>query len=194
MIFGRSTEQDKISMTTFIAILRGINVSGRNMIKMPELKSLFEAMGFASVRTYIQSGNVVFSALETEEARLSAQIAETVTARFGFAVPVLARSAQEWAQILHENPFLSEKNIDPAFLHVTLLDELPRPEAAEKLMEYQYEPDRFALRGRTVYLYCPGGYGNTKLSNAFFEAKLKVRATTRNWKTMNEIHQLTHQV
>ncbi len=178
-------------MNTFIAILRGINVSGKNMIKMPELKALFADSGFASVQTYIQSGNVVFSAPETVEAQLAASIEKALADRFGFAVPVLVRTSEEWALVLRNNPFLAEKDIDPAFLHVTLLDCQAGPEAIDKLMHYQYEPDRYRLEGRAVYLYCPGGYGNTKLSNAFFESKLKVRATTRNWKTMNELYQLS---
>ncbi|HNM25180.1 MAG TPA: DUF1697 domain-containing protein [Saprospiraceae bacterium] len=191
MIFGRSTQADKSGMDNFIAILRGINVSGKNMIKMPELKTLFAALGFGSVHTYIQSGNVVFSAPAASEAQLVSVIEQSIAERFGYQVPVLIRTAREWSRVLVNNPFLSEKDIDPAFLHVTLLEEAPQPAVVNKLLQYHYEPDRYVIDGRSVYLFCPGGYGNTKLSNAFFENKLKVRATTRNWKTMNEIYQLT---
>lgn len=179
-------------MNTYLAILRGINVSGQKMIKMTELKNLFEHLQFESVRTYIQSGNVLFDSKNSDHDDMTRRIEQAIASRFGFEVPVLIRSQAELEQIVARNPFLTETEIDPAFLHVTLLADAPAADRLDAIRQYDYAPDRFQIVGREVYLYCPGGYGNTKLSNTFFENKLKVRATTRNWKTVNELVRMAH--
>lgn len=173
-------------MTQYLSILRGINVSGHRKLPMKELKALYGSLGFTEVQTYIQSGNAVFRASGTA-AKLAEQIEEAIRAQYGYEVPVIVVTQQELRAIVEENPFLGERDIETDKLHVTLLAEKPGNEAAAKLVDIDYSPDRFVLSGKAVYLYCPGGYGNTKLSNAFFENKLKVKATTRNWKTMNTL-------
>ncbi len=175
-------------MATFLSILRGINVSGHKQIKMTDLKVLYESLGFKNVTTYIQSGNVIFENNSAKD--LSKQIDKKIFEKYNFNVPIIIRTAKEMEAIVNENPFLKEKNIEIEKLHVTYLDKEPTQENLDKIKDLNYEPDRFYIIGKEIYLYCPGGYGNTKLSNTFFENKLKVIATTRNWKTTNEIFKI----
>jgi uncharacterized protein (DUF1697 family) len=170
---------------TYIALLRGINVSGHKTILMDDLKALFEKMNFGEVKTYIQSGNIVFKTGENlTDAELAQRIQQSITGRYNFFVPVFIRSGEEMAKTLAENPFLKEKDINPDWLHVTFLSDSPRQSDREAISKYDFSPDRFYLVRNEAYLYCPQGYGNTKISNLFFENRLKVSATTRNWKTV----------
>jgi uncharacterized protein (DUF1697 family) len=174
-------------MKTFISILRGINVSGHKLIKMKLLQELFETMGFVNVRTYIQSGNVVFEYPPATPEILEAKISAGILASFGFDVPVIVMEKSDLVKIASENPFLTERHEDVSFMHVTFLSPEPAKDLVSQLREVHYPPDEFILQGNSVYLYCPKGYGNTKLSNTFFEKKLQVQATTRNWKTVLEL-------
>ena len=161
-------------------------MSGRNMIAMSDLKELFGKLKCSDVSTYIQSGNIVFRYSGSEK-DLPALIAAAIEKKYGFDVPVVIRTAAEMKKIAGANPFLAAKDTDAEKLHVTFLASAPAAGQIAALSSYNYEPDRFILSGGEVYLYCPGGYGNTKLNNTFFESKLKVRATTRNWKTVNKL-------
>jgi uncharacterized protein (DUF1697 family) len=178
-------------METYIAILRGINVSGHKMINMKELKALLESSGFADVTTYIQSGNLIFQHKKTDEQQLVKQIEKAISGKYGFEVPVVVRTAAEWKKAADSNPFLKGKDIDAEKLHITFLSVAPSKENLDKANTYNYEPDRFIVKGREVYIYAPDGYGNTKLNNTFFENKLKVTATTRNLKTVNKLSELS---
>jgi uncharacterized protein (DUF1697 family) len=173
-------------MQIYIAILRGINVSGKNMIKMSELQNLFESLGFIKVKTYIQSGNVIFEAEAKKPNEIEKLVKEKISERFGLKVPVLVKAKSEVEEVLQNNPFL-QTDVDVSKLHVTFLSAEPQQVNIEKINKDQYLPDEFVLRCIAIYLYCPNGYGNTKLNNNFFESKLKVMATTRNWKTLNEL-------
>lgn len=172
-------------MITYISILRGINVSGTKKTPMKELLAQYEALGFTNVATYIQSGNLVFQSAEKDTRSLISQIEEKLKGHFGFEIPVLLRTAGEMKSVLEQNPFLKEQDIQTDKLHVTFLAQQPEASAIEKVQAYDFSPDRFILAGREIYVYCPNGYGRTKINNNFFEAKLKVGATTRNWKTVN---------
>ncbi|WP_138989530.1 DUF1697 domain-containing protein [Larkinella sp. C7] len=174
-------------MKTALAILRGINVSGQKRVPMNELKHLFGELNCQQVKTYIQSGNVVFTHSATDEEQLARQIEQKIVETFGFQVPVLTRSLSELADIVAQNPFLQEDHTDIDKLHVTFLSDAPDALKRDKIKELAVGADRFALSGKEIYVYCPNGYGNTKLSNTFFENKLKVTATTRNWKTVHEL-------
>jgi uncharacterized protein (DUF1697 family) len=174
-------------MPTYIAILRGINVSGHNKMPMKELKTVLEGLSFENITTYIQSGNVIFTSPEKNEGKLITKIQAVIAEKFGFKVPVVIRTDKEFAAALNNNPFLKEKDIDAEKLHITFLADKPAKENIEKANTYNYEPDRFIISGREVYVYCPNGYGNTKINNTFFENKLKVTATTRNLKTVKEL-------
>lgn len=170
---------------THICLLRGINVSGHRPLPMPALKALFTELGFRDVTTYIQSGNVIFRADgDSVPADLAGRIEKGILERFGYDVPAILRSHEEWKAILESNPFLADRTADILRLYVTLLDRQPDPERVARLDDAAYLPDKFSIAGRNIYLYCPHGYGRTRLSIQFFEQKLKVTATTRNWNTM----------
>jgi len=177
-------------METFLSILRGINVSGQKKIVMADLKALYEELGFKNVTTYIQSGNVIFAAKNADS--LAKKIEEKILKKYEYNVPVIIRTGDEMQSILAENPFLQNKNIALDKLHVTFLSDAPKQELLDKTKELNYEPDQFIIIEREVYLHCPNGYGRTKLTNSFFENKLKVKATTRNWKTVNELFKIIH--
>lgn len=175
-------------MKTYVAILRGINVSGRNLIKMTELKKMFEDLHFENVKTYIQSGNVAFSTKPENDKALQERIHNAIQKTFSFDVPVIVLDEMELTRIQQHNPFLKNRSEDVLKLHVTFLGEEPEKVLVDKLKETgQFLPDEWSVEGKAIYLFCPTGYGNTKLNNNFFEKKLKVTATTRNWKTVNEL-------
>jgi uncharacterized protein (DUF1697 family) len=178
-------------MQTFIAILRGINVNGQKIIKMDKLKDLFVHLNFKNVKTYIQSGNIVFQSENTDSQDLEKQIQQKILSDFGFEVPSMIKSKTEWQTVAKNNPFVDERAIDITKLHVTFLSKTPEQALIEKVEQGSYGTDQCIIINKTIYLFCPNGYGNTKLSNNFFENKLKVTATTRNWKTVNELLQMT---
>ena len=173
-------------MNTYVAILRGINVSGHKIIKMERLRAAFEEMAFTNVKTYVQSGNVIFETSEPS-AHLSAKIEKRILDDFGFDVPVLTKSSKEMMEIVKLNPFVKDKSIDQSKLHVTFLSDDPPGNALELLKPLAVGAEQVRIVGRAVYLYCPNGYGNTKLNNTAIERKLSCRATTRNWATTNKL-------
>lgn len=177
----------------YIAILRGINVGSGRKVPMADLKTLCGNLGLKNLRTYIQSGNLVFElaepvAIPELEVRLQHAFAEA----FGFDIPVIVRTALEWAESMAKNPFLKEENLDIDRLHLTCLKEVPPAALLEKIKSYQYLPDRYEIIGRNVYVFCANGYGTSKLTNLFFETKLKIQATTRNWKTVMKLYEMSN--
>lgn len=181
-------------MQTYIAILRGINVSGKNKIIMKELKAAFEAANFQNVATYIQSGNVVFTHKSDNEKVIAKQITQLIKTAFGLDVPVLVRTAVniEWTNAA--NPYLKQEGVEADKLHITFLEEVPEQENIDKLKTYNYPPDEFIVIDDNVYLHCPKGYGTTKFHNTFLEKKLKVQATTRNLKTVNKLIEMGKEI
>jgi len=178
-------------METFISILRGINVSGHKKILMSDLKALYESLNFKDVTTYIQSGNVVFKTnKKTSDQTLAKELENAIYEKYNFIVPVIIRKIAEMKNVLLINPFLQDKTIDTEKLHVTFLATTLGQEKLENIKNIDYAPDKFIVIDKEVFLYCPNGYGNTKLSNAFFEKKLNTTATTRNWKTVNKLIEL----
>lgn len=174
-------------MNTYISILRGINVSGQKLIKMDALKKAYENLGFQNVSTYVQSGNVIFSASGTEPEKLEKMIYNQIEKDFGFEVPVMVLTVEKLKQVVDNNPFVIDPAKDPAFLHVTFLSSKPGKYDSSAIEAKKQDGEEISFTGEAVYLYCPNGYGRTKLNNNFLEAKLKVTATTRNWKTTNEL-------
>lgn len=174
-------------MKTYISILRGINVSGQKMIKMESLRELYSGMGFKRIQTYIQSGNVVFQTEDADVDYLQINIQNNISEIFGFDVPVMVFEFDQFKQMLNQNPFVNDSEKEVNHLHVTFLSAIPETERVAKMDEFDYQNDRFQLIDKAVFLYCPNNYGNTKLSNNFLETKLKVKATTRNWKTSQEL-------
>ena len=181
-------------MPAFVAMLRGINVGGHNTIKMDRLVSLCHSLGFQSVKTYVQSGNIVFLAARESPEVLSKRISGTVSRTLGSDVPVIVRTSKEMGKVILDNPFLKEKGIDLSKLHVTFFSETVQEGSLGKLDALATGPDRLHPGHHEIYLYCPDGYGRTKLSNVAIEKALSVRATTRNWKTTCTLSEMASQL
>jgi uncharacterized protein (DUF1697 family) len=187
-------------MKTYISLLRGINVSGQNKIRMSELKGVYESLNLANVVTYIQSGNVLFDCAEQDPALLAKAIEVEIIRSFGTSVQVLLRDRSNFQQIIDRNPFVHLRNEGTEKLHVTFLSDRPSEPALSNLPLLE-DPkksgagnnDEFLVYEREIYLFCPNGYGRTKFSNSFFERKLGVSATTRNWKTVNALYEMVNQ-
>ena len=176
-------------MNVHVALLRGINVGGKNMLPMKDLAAMFTNAGCASVSTYIQSGNVVFEASPALSRRVPALIEKVIADRFGYQVPVVTRSGAELGKIVRGNPFL-EAGADIGTLHVAFLADSPAQAKIKALDPNRSPPDEFAVRGREIYLQCPNGYGRTKLTNGYFDSKLATTSTVRNWRTVVKLLEL----
>ena len=180
-------------MKCYVTILRGINVSGQKKIRMADLSKLYESLGLTNVHTYIQSGNVVFESVQGKPGKLVRDIEQAIRKKYGFDVPVLVRTGAEIRDAIRVNPFLKETGINASKLHLTFLEQAPEKSAVRKFDPGSLGQDRYSIKDANVYLYCPGGYGKTRLSNTFLEKQLGVRATTRNWKTVNVLNDLLNQ-
>ena len=174
-------------MTTYISILRGINVSGQKIIKMDALQKMYENLGFQSVKTYIQSGNVIFKSKDSKIDGVVQTISRQIKKDFGFDVPVIVLTIDKLKKIIKNSPFSKDLRKDASFLHVTFLSSKPKSFEREVIETKRSNKEEISFSDDAVYLYCPDGYGISKLSNSFLETKLKVGATTRNWKTTNEL-------
>lgn len=169
-----------------VALLRGINVSGKNKLPMEELARMFEHAGCRDVETYIQSGNVVFAASLATVRKAKKLVQWSIHEAYGYSVPVIVRSGAELKEAFEDNPF-SERGADPKTLHVAFLDTKPGAARVTALDPDRSSPDRFVLRGSEVYLCCPNGLGRSKLTNAYFDSKLHTKSTIRNWKTVTRL-------
>jgi len=176
-------------MKRFIALLRGINVSGQKKIKMSELKTLFENLGFQSVETYIQSGNVIFSAKAKSVTSLPSIIMYGIKNKFQFDVQVIILTPQEIDLALRNNPFIKKKK-EIERLYTMFLSTKPSIEYVKKLNETDFSPEEYFINGKYIYLFFPNGAGKAKLNNNYIENKLKVTGTTRNWKTLTALSEL----
>jgi uncharacterized protein (DUF1697 family) len=177
-------------MSAYVSMLRGINVGGKTQIRMDSLRGIYEESGFSKVRTYVQSGNVVFESSEQDQVGLEKRIEAHIEQTCGFSIPVFMRQAEELQEILTCNPFLNDRNEDPSKLHVTFLQQTPLETAWSKLVAPSGIVDEFWRGERAVYLFCPNGYGKTKLTTLFFERKLGVSVTTRNWNTVKALYKM----
>lgn len=177
--------------STYVCLIRGINVGGRNIIKMDRLRKAFEGLGYEDVTTYVQSGNVVFKAGERASEDLSRKIEKMILDEFGFPVSVIVKTPEEIQQAIRRNPFLREKGMDVSKLHVTFLDRAPEKAAFKGLEALIVSPEQIRNSGKEIYLYCPNGYGQSKLTNNVLERILSVKATTRNWNTVNKLCEMS---
>lgn len=171
-------------MQTYIALLRGINVGGQKKIKMVELRSTLEKLELKEVRTYIQSGNIVFASDKTNKNTIAELIHSVIKTDFGFSVPTLVVTAREIEEILDKNPFSEE---EAAQLYFVLLKNVPNQDLVEEFNAIKFENEEFHISDRCVYLNCKTAYGKAKLGNNLIERKLKVEATTRNLRTMKKL-------
>lgn len=174
----------------YVGLLRGINVNGHRTIRMEDLRALVTDLGYSDVRTYIQSGNVLFRSGEACGADEAGRALERgIAQRFGLDVAVVVVTEAELAGIAAGNPFVQE-GVEERTLYVTVLAQPPQPDRVGAIAAEAALPDRFAVVGRCIYVHCPNGYHRTKLSNAFFEARLGGPATTRNWNTVMRLARL----
>lgn len=180
-------------MKTYIALLRGINVSGHRKIKMADLRAMLTKMGFKAVNTYIQSGNVVFESLETNIDILEQRIKEAIANTFGFDVPVLIKDSTKLLAILRKSPFQKEEDLAANRIYYVLLKTVPEKEAMVNLDQGDYPNESFVITPNCVYLNCFLGAGKAKLNNNIIERKLNVQATTRNHKTLVKLLELSGQ-
>ncbi|NNC70764.1 MAG: DUF1697 domain-containing protein [Flavobacteriaceae bacterium] len=178
-------------MQTYICLLRGINVSGQKKIKMAELKVLFEGLGFKDVITYIQSGNIIFKSEEKDARVLENLIHQMLLNDFGFDITVIVITPKEIQYAATNNPFEQDKTKDPKKFYVVFLQERPQPAKSENLARYNYSPEEYSLVGRLVFFYAANGAGKAKMTNNFFESKLKVKASSRNWRTVHKLVELS---
>lgn len=177
-----------ISVETYIALLRGINVGGNNKLPMRDLAAIFTAAGCRNVRTYIQSGNVVFAS--STPSQLPAILSQNIERQFGFRVPVILRSAAELASALHRNPFAAA-GIPEEQLHVYFLADTPSFAAVAALNPDRSPGDSFTVLGRDIFLHLPNGVARTKLTNAFFDKALATVSTLRNARTIRTLVEMS---
>ena len=171
---------------TYVALLRGINVGGKHKLPMKDLAQIVSGCKCADVRTYIQSGNVVFTASRAAAQRLPAVIAKQIEERFGFPAPVILRTRGELARVVRGNPF-SKNHLPESALHVYFLADLPSVAALKGLDPNRSAPDEFRVAGREIYLHVPNGMGSTKLTSTYFDSKLSTVCTARNWTTVQTL-------
>lgn len=176
-------------MTSYVALLRAVNLGSRNKVSMHELRRVLAGLGAEGVTTYLQSGNAVFASAEQDPDRLAGDIEQVLAEELDVTVRVLLRTAAELQELVAGNPYL-DRETDLTKLHVTFLATPPDPERATRLAAPAGDPGEFTVSGRDVYLHTPDGYGRSKLSNSFFEQKLRVDATTRNWRTVTKLRDL----
>ena len=179
-----------MSANTYVALLRGINVGGKHKLPMKDLVEIFNAGTCKDVRTYIQSGNVVFTCKDSVATSLCQSLEKRIEARFGFPAPIVLRSGEQLAQVLRNNPFLKAGKPEQA-LYVSFLAHEPAAEAVAKLDANRSPGDKFQILGREIYLYLPNGMGNSKLTNAYFDSKLATISTARNWATVLKVLAMT---
>ncbi|MDI9258497.1 DUF1697 domain-containing protein [Flavobacterium sedimenticola] len=180
-------------MTTHLALLRGINVSGHKLIKMEDLRRCLEGVGFLNVRTYIQSGNVFVSSDEHDANKVANQIREAIQQSFGYEVPVLIIGKEDLQACLERNRFLDEEGVDLKKLYVSFIStEVPDQMVTQLNLNF-IEPDKIQLDGRRIYLKYHSSPANTKLDNKWIEKSMNVISTTRNWNTVNTLLKMFQQ-
>jgi len=175
-------------MDTYVIMLRGINVSGQKKVPMAELRQLLSDLEFEHVQTYIQSGNIILTTkMDADELR--ATVEQSIKSHFGFDVPAIVISPDELKSIIDNNPFLDGSR-DLERIYVTFLNEAPDQDRLRSFGEVDYSPEEFIPSGKTIYGHSPNGFARAKLNNNFYENKLKVTATTRNWRSVNKLMEM----
>ena len=169
-----------------VALLRGINLAAKNRLPMKPLEQMFSAEGCSEVRSYIQSGNVIFSAKSSVIKTLPARVSARIQEQFGYRVPVVLRTGDELEACIAANPF-AVPGADEKQLHVMFLADIPADAAVTGLDPHRSDPDEFAVQGRDVYLKLPNGGARSKLTNQYFDSRLDTVSTIRNWNTVQRL-------
>jgi uncharacterized protein (DUF1697 family) len=174
----------------WVALLRGINLGARNKVPMTELRRLLEERGYGSVRTYIQSGNVLFTAKASDRAALARKLERAIEEAFGVSAAVVLRTFDEIGRVAGSHPF----GPDTSKTQVAFLAQKPRRADVRTLEELEIAPDRFEVAGSDVYLHYPNGVQGARLSGALLERHLRVPATVRNWRTVTRLAEMAEAV
>ena len=175
-------------MAIMIAFLRGVNMTGHNMIKMADLAALFRKLGYKDAETYIQSGNVIFTNIGNQAGNeIELLIERAIKKQFGHTISVMIRTSEELKKVLKVNPFVQSEDIDQTKHSALFLKETPDKAQTDRIAGIDYPPDRFTISGSEIFIWCPNGFGKTKLYTNFFENKMKVTGTARNWKTIRTL-------
>jgi uncharacterized protein (DUF1697 family) len=174
----------------YISMLRGINVGANKRMKMEKLRASCEALGFEQVKTFIQSGNVIFEAQKVSPTTISEKIEKRILSDFGFSVDVISRTREELAKIIRNNPLLKEQGADPSKFHVVFLSDAPGPAAVKKLESLTLAPDRVRFGNKAIYFYFPNGVSGSSLWKHPVDRVLAVVTTMRNWSTVNKLYEM----
>jgi uncharacterized protein (DUF1697 family) len=181
------------SAVAYVALLRGINVGGKNALAMKDLARLFTEAGCTDVSTYIQSGNVICKTSASAARDLPTRIHRAIEGHSGLRVPVVLRTAKELAATTQSNPFLKGAG-DAELLHVAFLADAPDAARLKTLDPLRSAPDEFVVIGRDVFLRLPNGVARSKLTNAYFDSKLATTSTLRNWRTVLKLLELAQRL
>ena len=177
-------------MPVYIALLRGINIGPHKRMKMEKLRACCGNLGFDTIKTYIQSGNLVFKAAKADPATLAKKIEAQITKDFGFSADVIVRTQEQLEQVVRKNPLLKEAGIDESKLHVVFLAQAPTEASIKKLETVTKAPDRVRHSGSEVYFYFPHGVSGSSIWKQNLDKLLLVSGTMRNWRTVNTLHQM----
>jgi uncharacterized protein (DUF1697 family) len=171
---------------TYLALLRGVNVGGKNKLPMNALADICLEAGCKNVRTFIQSGNVIFSANARGRAQLPGKIAALIAERFGYRTPVILRTLEQLTAVVANNPFLEQGGSDDA-LYVLFLADVPNADVVAGLDPERSPGDAFLVRGQEIFLKLSNGAADSKLTNIYFDKKLGTISTGRNWRTVTKL-------
>ena len=175
-------------------MLRGVNVSGHRKIKMADLRQALTQAGFKGVTTYIQSGNIILEEEEGKETVVENKLRSLIKKEFGHEVEVIVISPEYLQSIIDNNPFILDKpEEDIKKLYITFLKQAPDDLSLDSLDRDKFLPDRYALDDRVIYIRFAEGAGKSKMNLKFFEGKLKVSGTSRNWRTVNKLLRMSQE-
>jgi uncharacterized protein (DUF1697 family) len=177
-------------MNSYVALLRGINVSGHKIIKMKELDNSISSLGFSNISTYLQSGNLVFQSELNDIQEIENQISHKIKSDFGFDIPIFIYTKAAFLKINSENPFVKNSDFDIKKIYTIFLKSVVDKNTFQDIAANTNYSEKMVLKENVIYMYYENGYGKTKVHNNFFEAKLKVVATTRNWNTVQKLESL----
>jgi uncharacterized protein (DUF1697 family) len=174
-------------MVVMISLLRGVNIGGHHIIKMEELRALYGSLRLRDAQTYLQSGNVVFRAEESDTAGLGQRIESAIEKNFGFRPSVILRTPEELRGVIARNPFANRKGLEPSKMAVVFLASEPSKEIREKVLAMKADPEELRMAGREMYIYFPNGMARPRLSVPTIERILKMASTGRNWNSVRKL-------
>lgn len=178
----------------YISLLRGINVGGNNLIKMQQLITLYEALHFKNVTSYIQSGNIIFVAPKSNTNFLATLISKQIQLEYGLDINIVVFNLNSYKKIIHHNPFLKDNYTDIKKIYIAYFSNKPTLTGIHDIENIKHTNEVINITNNAAYIYYSEGYANTKLNNKVLENKLKVIATTRNWNTSLQILEIANNI